>query len=129
MEKREVGYFSYEFSLDQIHWFEEVCGYKRKYLLNPKEEELLITDYNGIDRYAFSYEDKDGFLGLFGRPIKVLSSWDDKFIIHENDTVYVRKRWHKDNLTMEQLSHYLSADDFIQYMKDRGITICPMNVM
>ena len=59
--------------------------------------------------------------------IRYVDAWDSVTYKHFNTLSYKRvyKEW-KD-VPLKWLMEHASADQFIQYLKERGITTCPMN--
>lgn len=66
---------------------------------------------------------------LFKRPyVKIEYSWcsEEEYYNFEHITLERRvEPW--TNATLKDIHDYSSADQFIQYLKERGITTCPMN--
>ena len=59
--------------------------------------------------------------------VKYRDAWDD--VVYKNfDTMSYKNVYTEDkNVTIEWLMKHLTADQTIQYLKERGITTCPMN--
>ena len=59
--------------------------------------------------------------------IKYRDAWDD--VVYKSfDTMSYKNVYTEDkNVTLEWLMKHLTADQTIQYLKERGITACPMN--
>jgi hypothetical protein len=66
---------------------------------------------------------------LFKRPyVKIEYSWCSEDEYYNFDHITLERRvepW--TNATLKDIHDYSTADQFIQYLKERGITTCPMN--
>lgn len=58
--------------------------------------------------------------------VRYYDAWDSVTYRHFNTLSYkkIYKEW--ENVSMEWLMKHASADQFIQYLKERGITACPI---
>ena len=54
-------------------------------------------------------------------------AWDPVVYRKFNTLSYKRKFAEDTNVSFEWMTKHLSADQLIQYLKERGITACPMN--
>ena len=52
--------------------------------------------------------------------------WEDVKYRHFDEMFYKREYTEWTNISFEWLSKHLTADQFIQYIKERGITTCPI---
>lgn len=59
--------------------------------------------------------------------VRYFDTWDDVKYRHFDHMFYKREFEEWTNVSFEWLAKYLPADQFIQYLKERGITTCPMN--
>jgi hypothetical protein len=59
--------------------------------------------------------------------VKYQDAWDSVEYRHFNTISYKREFKEDKNVTFEWMTGHLSADQLIQYLKERGITTCPMN--
>jgi crotonobetainyl-CoA:carnitine CoA-transferase CaiB-like acyl-CoA transferase len=59
--------------------------------------------------------------------IRYQDAWDWVDYRRFNTLSYKRKYKEWKDVSMEWLMKHASADQFIQYLKERGITACPMN--
>lgn len=69
-----------------------------------------------------------GKTSLFKRPyVKIEYSWCHEDQYYNFDTITIERRkepWA--NATLKDIHDYSSADQFIQYLKERGMTTCPI---
>jgi hypothetical protein len=64
------------------------------------------------------------------KPVVVVSyqdAWDPVWYRHFKTMSYKREYEEYKSVTTKWIIEHLSADQFIQYLKERGITTCPMN--
>jgi KaiC/GvpD/RAD55 family RecA-like ATPase len=59
--------------------------------------------------------------------IKYRDAWDDVVYKNFNTMSYKNVYTEDKNVSLEWLMKHLTADQTIQYLKERGITACPMN--
>lgn len=59
--------------------------------------------------------------------IKYQDAWDDVVYKNFNTMSYKNVYTENKNVSLEWLMKHLTADQTIQYLKERGITTCPMN--
>lgn len=67
---------------------------------------------------------------ILGRPticVDYSDSWDFAEYTHFNTMSYLRKYEEWTTVPMQWLMEHASAEQLIQYLKERGITTCPMN--
>ena len=60
--------------------------------------------------------------------VEIRYNWDDEERYYDFDEIRIEEReepW--TNATLKDVHDCASADQFIQYLKERGITTCPMN--
>ena len=59
--------------------------------------------------------------------VKYRDAWDEVVYKHFNTMSYKNVYTEDKNVTLGWMMEHLSADKVIQYLKERGITTCPMN--
>ena len=59
--------------------------------------------------------------------VKYRDAWDDVIYTKFNTMSYKNVYTENKNVTLGWMMEHLSADQTIQYLKERGITTCPMN--
>lgn len=59
--------------------------------------------------------------------VKYWDAWDYVDYKHFTTLSYKREFVERKDVTFEWMTKHLSADQLIQYLKERGITACPMN--
>lgn len=68
---------------------------------------------------------------IFGKPyIRVMHdwSWDSWECYYKFNTISYRRVFEeRTNITLSEIFKHFPADQVIQYLKERGITTCPMN--
>lgn len=121
-------------SIDGAKWREVGCsGYKAT---DEEVENTLILDNISFDE-AHEYLSQKTLDGIWNgstffrnKPTVVVSyqdAWDPVSYLHFNTMSYKREFREKKYMTFEWMTKHLSADQLIQYLKERGITTCPMN--
>jgi hypothetical protein len=122
-------------SIDGAKW-RTVGGYGGYRIADEEVETTLVLDNVSFEdaREYLSHNLLDGVWNdstLFrNKPIVVVSyqdAWDPVSYRHFNTLSYKREFKEWNNVTFEWLTTHLSADQVIQYLKERGITTCPMN--
>lgn len=58
--------------------------------------------------------------------VEIVYSWDDIDRYYNFDTVTIERHYEPYDITLDELFKEYSADECIQYLKDRGITACPI---
>lgn len=120
-------------SIDGTEWRTVGGGYK---ITDEECENLLVLD-------NASFEETRDFLSngaLHGvwndstyfrhKPIIVVhysGAWDVVKYRRFNTMSYKIKYIERKDVSFEWLTNHLTADQFIQYLKERGINTCPMN--
>lgn len=96
-----------------------------------KTKELNFADMQELIEKGFVPNAENDFTFFRKRPMIVLPSSDieiTRYTYTEKDKVVfeVKKQYLPYTNTIKNLADLLPADDFIQYLKDRGINTCPM---
>ena len=121
-------------SIDGAKW-RRVGGYR--YMATDEEvEDKLILDNVSFDE-ARKYLSENSLNGIWNsstffrhRPmveIHYFDNWSACEYRCFNTLSYKREVVENTNISFEWLTQHLTADQFIQYLKERGITACPMN--
>lgn len=58
--------------------------------------------------------------------VNVEYEWDDVDRYYNFDSIVVERRYEPYDITLNELFKEYSAEEAIQYLKDRGMTICPI---
>ena len=96
--------------------------------LNPKTTTEVYTFQEIIDTKAagLNYITVGKEL-LFRRPyVKVCYTWCHEEVYYKFNTLTVERQYKPCSLTMNELFDGFSADQCIQYLKERGMTACPI---
>lgn len=109
------------------------CGYR---VTDEEVEDRLVLDNVTFDE-ARAYLSENILSSVwndetfFGHKptvaIHYADAWDPVSYRSFNTISYKRKFTEDKNVTFEWMTKHLSADQLIQYLKERGITTCPMN--
>ncbi len=84
-------------------------------------QELVDSNAAGVDFILI------GKLWPFDKPyVKVQYSWSCEVKYVEFDTLTVEKHYEPYNITMNELFDEFPAEQCIQYLKERGMTACPI---
>lgn len=96
-----------------------------------KSKELNFSEMWELVRQGFVLNAETEYT-FFGKKRKLVLPSDDLYISRytytekENAVFEVKKVYNPYSTTLKSLADLLPADDFIQYLKDRGINTCPM---
>lgn len=74
------------------------------------------------------WNDSTFFIGKPTVAINYQDTWEPVSYRRFDTISYKTEYKEYKNVTIEWLMEHLSADQFIQYLKERGITACPMNL-
>ena len=121
-------------SIDGSEWRRVgMCGYT---VTDEEVEDKLVLDNVSFDE-AREYLSKNILSSVWNdstffrhKPtveVCYTGAWDPVSYRHFNTLSYKRKFEEDKNVSIEWMIQHLSADQFIQYLKERGITTCPMN--
>lgn len=125
---KELGWIEVYFSTDNENWTHINYSDKLHYAQSFNN---VITEFRYEDvesKYIFDLhkpklfnkkEYKYKWCGLY-----------NEFRIYPNQKLYVKKVWvtsDSSNWSFDRLSRELNAEEFIEYLKDRGLNVCPIN--
>ena len=121
-------------SIDGAKWRE--IGFTG-YIITDKElSEIVILDHVTFDETR-EYLDSNWIDGMRNQEtfwrrkpiieVRYQDAWDWVDYRRFNILSYKRKYKEWKDVSMEWLMKHASADQLIQYLKERGITACPMN--
>lgn len=120
-------------SIDGAKWREVGGGYK---ITDEEREDLLVLDKASFDE-VYEFLNHGRLHGvwndstLFKHKPVIRISYEDAFDVvtyrHFDTMSYKIKYTERKDVSFQWLMEHLSADQFIQYLKERGITTCPMN--
>lgn len=121
-------------SIDGAEW-REVGGYGEKAIDGDPETEIYLDNASFAEAYEYLTQHLLSGLyidvTLFRKKPLIQVSYNDAFGWVEYrrfDTIsYKREYAEWKNVPLKWLMEHASADQFIQYLKERGITTCPMN--
>lgn len=86
-----------------------------------KFQEIIDNKAAGLDYIIVGKE------WLFQRPyVKIQYYWNHEDIYYQFNTLTVETHYKPCNITMNELFDNFSADKCIQYLKERGMTACPI---
>lgn len=124
-------------SVDGVDWREVGCqGYK---VTDEEPKDALILDnmsfdevHEYISEHALSGVHNDSTFSLFGegKPIILVDYYDawDYVAYRSFDKMSYKIEFTEwTDVSFEWLAKHLPADQFIQYLKERGMSVCPMN--
>lgn len=121
-------------SIDGSEW-REVGGYGEKAIDGDPETELRLDNASFAE--AYEYLTQYLLCGLYinttffrKKPTIEVSyndAWDNVVYRHFDTISYKREYEEYKNVSLKWLMEHATADQFIQYLKERGITTCPMN--
>ena len=121
-------------SIDGTFWRE--VGLHNEYVaLNEKPENKLFFTGISFDE-LYEYLSSNYLCGIKSdttlfrsKPlikIQYSDAWDPVYYKHFDRLLYKMEYKECDNLSLDWIMKNLSADECIQYLKDRGMTTCPI---
>lgn len=127
-------YWVYNYiSVDGADWRQ--VGHSKYTIVDEELETELILDNASFDE-VYAYLTQNPLNGLYDdttlfkkKPkiqVDYSDAWDAVFYRSFNTLSYKKVYEEMKNVTMSWLMEHTSADEFIQYLKERGITACPM---
>jgi hypothetical protein len=130
----KVYYIRDYVSIDGSEW-RSVGGYGEKVIDGEPENELRLDNasfnevYEYLTRHLLSgvWNDTTFFRKKPLIQVSYNDAWDWVEYRHFNTMSYKREYKEWKNVPLKWLMEHASADQFIQYLKERGITTCPMN--
>lgn len=130
----KVYYIRDYVSIDGSEW-RSVGGCGEKVIDGEPENELRLD--NASFNEVYEYLTQHLLSGVWNdttffrkKPLIQVSyndAWDWVEYRHFNTMSYKREYKEWKNVPLKWLMEHASADQFIQYLKERGITACPMN--
>lgn len=120
-------------SIDGARW-RSVGGWRYKATDDELENKLILNDVSFDEaREYFADHPLDGVCNdntfFRNKPtirVKYSDAWDSVEYRHFNKLSYKREFEEWKNVTLEWIMKHLSADQCIQYLKDRGMATCPI---
>ena len=95
----------------------------------PNVVEISYTFHEALTKKLPTPHITTGKTLFLKRPyVKIEYSWCTEDEYYNFDTITIERRktpW--TTATLQDVHDYSTADQFIQYLKERGITTCPMN--
>ncbi len=127
----------YYVSIDGGEWRQVEDSWRYSYVLRDDQE---VADQYIIPIMTFKefyeYIQKHPLCGvnygknIFGRPYiqtKHDWSWDSWESYYKFNTISYKRVFKECTMTLSEIFEHFPADQCIQYLKERGITTCPMN--
>ena len=130
----KVYYVCKYVSIDGAEW--RKVGHDGYRVVDGEVEDELVLDNVSFDEarkylseniLAYVWNDSTCFRHKPTIVVHYSDAWDPVEYKHFNTLSYKREFVENKNVSFEWLTKYLTADQFIQYLKERGITTCPMN--
>lgn len=127
-------YHIYDYvSIDGAQW-REVGGYGEKAIDGDPETELCLNNASFADAYEYLtqhtlcgvYIDTTLFRKKPTIEISYNDAWNAAIYRHFSTISYKREYEEWTNVSLKWIIENLSADKTIQYLKERGITTCPI---
>lgn len=121
-------------SIDGADW-REVGGWGHRVADDTKVPDSINIGQMSFDE-TYEYLSKNSLCGVYRdstffryKPtirVNYNDAWDDVAYQRFNTFAYKRTFVEMENVTLEWIMKNLSADECIQYLKDRGMTACPI---
>lgn len=125
---KELGWVEVYFSTDNENWTHISYSDKLHYTQSFNN---VITEFRYEDvesKYIF-YLHKPELFNKKEYKYKWYGLYNE-FRIYPNQKLYVKKVWvtsDSSDWSFDKLSRELNAEEFIEYLKDRGLNVCPIN--
>lgn len=128
---KELGHIEYYLSTDKVNWIRH-CGifyYKTRYM-EPFEDEYKEWTYEQLDDdVTWNFWTHKPCL-FNKKEYKEISYFcgNEPFRVYPGEKVYEKKVWYKNKYSksFDSLSKDMDADEFIEYLKDNGLNVCPL---
>lgn len=128
---KELGHIEYYLSTDNFNWIKRYgCfSYKLRYM-EPFEDKYTEWTYEQLDDDAtWNFWTHEPWL-FNKKEYKEISFFhgDEPFRAFPGEKVYQKKVWCKNTYSesFDYLSKNMDADEFIEYLKDSGLNVCPL---
>lgn len=123
--------YELQISLNGAEWCTIDYGYTK---LREEHEPIktFIENYSFVEAHEWMLHNYNnhwfaGYTFFKKRPkIQIQYSWDYTRTYKTFDTISIRVIYEENPITMRELWNE-NSEDVIQYLKERGITTCPMN--
>lgn len=127
---KELGHSECYLSTDKVNWVKHRGNfyYKTRYV-EPFEDEYEECTYEQLDNSTWNFWTHEPW--LFNKKeykeIRYFNG-DESFKVYPGEKVYQKKVWCKDthSESFDYLSKHMNADEFIEYLKDKGLNTCPI---
>ncbi len=130
----KVYSISHYVSVDGGKWYS--VGRYGETMFDDSEPKEIIIDNGSFDEW-YKYLQENSLPGIYDyktffkkKPCIVTHEWSyDSYTKYTNFNTLVYKTVYKElkGVSLAYIMNNFSADKCIQYLKERGITICPMN--
>lgn len=124
---KELGRYITYYSVNKEKWT-HIHTTSYIFYAEPDKDEITEIKYEDLDmnNHKFMYHKPS----LFDRKEYKYTDyhWDYYYNVYPGQTLYIKKVWESIDFTcsFECLSREMRSDDFIEYIKDRGLSVCPI---
>lgn len=126
---KELGYIEIYFTTEDDKNWHRMLDNRRIRYMEPFEDILEEIKYEDLSDGILFHKTKDSIFP-WGKKCLYASDWDLSIPlrIYPEDKIYKKTVWNKINysLTYNNLSENMNSKDFIEYLKDNGLNICPI---
>lgn len=128
---KELGYIDIFFATDREEKWYEVA--RRSYIryMEPFEDKLEVIKYEDLEsKTCIFYKNNKNFLP-WSKEYYYASDWtlNKEMFIYPEDEIYKKTVWRKITYTetFDSLSANMDHKEFIEYLKDNGLNVCPLS--
>lgn len=127
---KELGYIDIFFATDREEKWNEVLGRSYIRYLEPFEDELEVIEYEDLGNVTWLFSKNEKNFLPWSKEYYYASDWkfDREMFIYPEDKIYKKKSWRKlrGTETFDSLATNMDHKDFIEYLKDNGLNVCPL---
>lgn len=125
---KELGYIDSYYATKRENKWHRIKGKSYIRYIEPFEDELKIVKYNELQDSILFCKTKDR--SIRGKECLYASDWSlsSPMWIYPDDEIYFKRVWIKltCRYSFNKLAEDMDHKEFIEYMKDCGLTVCPI---
>lgn len=126
---KELGYIEIYFTTENDEKWHRMLDNRRIRYMEPFEDILEVIKYEDLSDGILFHKTKDSIFP-WGKKCLYASDWDlsTPMWIYPDDKIYKKTTWEKikGTETFDGLASNMDSKDFIEYLKDNGLNVCPI---
>lgn len=128
---KELGYIDIFFATNKEEKWHEVLGRSYIRYMEPFEDKLEKVKYEDLESiYYIIFDKTKDSLFPWGKECMYASDFrlNTPMWIYPNNEIYKKTTWRKliGTETFDGLSANMDHKEFIEYLKDNGLNVCPL---